>query len=92
MEESLTQKTINPDTDEIRVGLTPAGKKVLKAAKADPKGGINRGETVLIELPDGYIFSNKNGDVKYRTDLQHADILQGDKFVEPPPRPQTKPF
>lgn len=89
-DDKLVSKEVDPDTDKMTVGLTTEGKKVLKAAKANPKGGISRDETVLIELPDGYIFATKTGDVKYRTDLQHAEILQGNAFVEPPPRPQAK--
>lgn len=87
--DDLLNKQEDENGNKKVVGLTDEGKETLKAAKAKKKGGIGKDETIHVQLEDGYLFSRKHdGIVRFRSDEQHAEILEGNQFQEPAPRKQ----
>jgi hypothetical protein len=38
-----------------------------------------KGETILLDVSSGYIFSDAHGNVKFRSDVSHDEKIAGDK-------------
>lgn len=69
--------------DDLRAALSNIAEKVEELEQrfvitAKERERVFRGETILVDVANGYVFADAHGNVKYRAEKEHDEKFEGD--------------